>query len=354
MLIRDLKVDEEFKTCLPELSQSEYDELEKDIIKNGVLSPIIVWDGVIVDGHNRYEISQNLGYEIIPTKEKDFGSREEALEWILRNQLGRRNLNENDRRYLLGKLYEARKMMKGGDGSNQYRKKEQTDQNDHIANDSKLTSEIIANEQGVSAPTVRRAEKFAQGVDIGESISPGFKADVLSGKVNVGKEVIQSIPKLEKGEQEDVVKKIRTGALQKEDQEVKTKKCKLCGREFPITKFTHGGNGNICNHCRSSQATSKDAFGNIISIDPEIRKMTADEIIGDLYNVDKVIEYTDDDMKQELDALTENYKNGVQNILEMHKELLTNEKSKDKVLHTLTLLQSEIAKWKETYCHARV
>ena len=38
-----------------------------------------------------------------------FESREEVLAWICKNQLGRRNLTPEQKRYLLGKQYEAEK-----------------------------------------------------------------------------------------------------------------------------------------------------------------------------------------------------------------------------------------------------
>ena len=51
--------------------------------------------------------------------------------WICKNQLGRRNLTEEQKSYLRGKQYEAEKMAQGGTGANQYTK-EQTGQNVHL------------------------------------------------------------------------------------------------------------------------------------------------------------------------------------------------------------------------------
>ena len=48
-------------------------------------------EGVIIDGHNRYEICQKEGlhFEI---EEMSFETEQEAMVWIINNQLGRRNL----------------------------------------------------------------------------------------------------------------------------------------------------------------------------------------------------------------------------------------------------------------------
>lgn len=52
---------------------------------------------------------------------------------MCRNQLGRRNITREQRDYLLSQEYEAQCKTVGGDGSNQYEKKEQLDENHQIA-----------------------------------------------------------------------------------------------------------------------------------------------------------------------------------------------------------------------------
>ena len=92
-----LNVDIDFKNILPPLSTQEYMELEKSIKEKGVLSPILVWNGYIVDGHNRYEICTTNRIDNFPVKEVEFNNKEEVLEWILSHQLGRRNLTDFQR-----------------------------------------------------------------------------------------------------------------------------------------------------------------------------------------------------------------------------------------------------------------
>jgi N6-adenosine-specific RNA methylase IME4 len=86
-----IKVDKEFKRMIPPLSNEERAGLETSIAKEGCRVPIDVWDGVIVDGHNRYEIcAQNqITYEV---NEVQFANRDAARVWIIDNQLSRRNL----------------------------------------------------------------------------------------------------------------------------------------------------------------------------------------------------------------------------------------------------------------------
>ncbi len=106
-----LEIDPEFENLIPALSDEERDSLERNIIeRKGCLNPIIVWDGTIVDGHNRYLIcsllNQNLKEKLqYNVKRIEFSSRDEAKIWIIQTQLGRRNLTK----YQRGQLALAKK-----------------------------------------------------------------------------------------------------------------------------------------------------------------------------------------------------------------------------------------------------
>ena len=89
----NLKIDPEFQNQIPPLTDDEYKQLEENILKEGkLLSPLIIWNNILVDGHNRYEIVQEHPEISFSTLPLPFESREEVLAWICKNQLGRRNL----------------------------------------------------------------------------------------------------------------------------------------------------------------------------------------------------------------------------------------------------------------------
>ena len=92
----ELKIDEEFRTFCPPMSEGAYKILEKKILREGPKEALIVWNGTIIDGHNRYKIlkEHNLPFAI---EKMEFSSREEAKEWIGENALGRRNMDRLDR-----------------------------------------------------------------------------------------------------------------------------------------------------------------------------------------------------------------------------------------------------------------
>ena len=59
-----LKIDPEFESRIPPLTEEEFKQLEENILAEGtILMPLIVWGDTIVDGHNRYKIAQAHGEE---------------------------------------------------------------------------------------------------------------------------------------------------------------------------------------------------------------------------------------------------------------------------------------------------
>lgn len=93
IIIPKLIVDDEFRLLIPPLSDDELRRLESSIRTDGfhAWEPIIVWNNVIVDGHNRYSICYKHGIQFT-TKEMQFQSRDAAKLYIIDNQLRRRNL----------------------------------------------------------------------------------------------------------------------------------------------------------------------------------------------------------------------------------------------------------------------
>ena len=56
-----LKVDDELRGLIPPLSTEERKMLEESIVRDGCDTPLTVWEGTIVDGHNRYDICREHG-----------------------------------------------------------------------------------------------------------------------------------------------------------------------------------------------------------------------------------------------------------------------------------------------------
>lgn len=191
MNLSALKIDPEFQGKIPPLTFEELNQLEANILRDGrIINPIIVWRGLIVDGHNRYTIAKKHPEILFTVHEKEFASRYEAIIWICKNQLGRRNLTPEQKKYLIGKQYDAEKAIHGGDRKSSSAKS--SSQNGNLIENPK-TCKRIAVENGVSKNTVIRAEEFAKGVDAAEEAVPGTRQKVLSGEVKPTASEIASV-----------------------------------------------------------------------------------------------------------------------------------------------------------------
>lgn len=226
MNLNALKIDPEFQGKIPPLTFEELEQLEKNIVNDGkVINPIIVWNGLIVDGHNRYTILQKHPDIPYTVHEKEFADRYEAIIWICKNQLGRRNLTPEQKKYLVGKQYEAEKaLIPNEKGANQYTSLV-GGQNDHQPKNEK-TRARIARETNTTDSFVRRAEVFAKGIDAAEEAVPGTRQKVLSGEIKPTAAEIASVARAPPEERPALVEKICTPKKPKKSTNKTTSKAK--------------------------------------------------------------------------------------------------------------------------------
>ena len=208
----ELRIDQEFAEKIPPLTKEEFEQLEANILADGVvINPLIVWNGVIVDGHNRYRIIQMHPEITYQTHEKEFSDRYDAIAWICKNQLGRRNLTPAQRKYLIGKQYEAEKAMRGGKRETQREENGRftaSYQNGNLPSSEK-TCERIARENGIARNTVIRDEHFAAGIDAAEEILPGIKDQILMGEIRPSDNAIAAIARASPDGRKELVENLR-------------------------------------------------------------------------------------------------------------------------------------------------
>ena len=193
-----LKIDPEFSEKIPPLTEDEFNQLRENILKAGeVYDPIVTWHGTIVDGHNRWKIILEHPEIKWHVREKDFADKWAAFDWMYKNQLGRRNLTKEQKEQLIGKRYEAQKHSIGGQVGNSNASKNEVDKmSDSFSRSHREVKDgmagILGKEYGMNEKSVRRAEKFAHGVDAIRAINPEAADKILAGKAKVGKNVIRS------------------------------------------------------------------------------------------------------------------------------------------------------------------
>lgn len=94
-----LEIDAEFASLIPALDAEEYMQLEANIFDEGCRDPLVAWGDILIDGHNRLRICEkhDIPYSVV---KREFTCRDDAKQYIILNQFGRRNLSIGDRSLL--------------------------------------------------------------------------------------------------------------------------------------------------------------------------------------------------------------------------------------------------------------
>lgn len=182
-----LTINPEFESLIPPLTKEEFEQLEKNILAEGIRESLVTWNGFIIDGHNRFRIAEKHGLEY-DVKEKEFASDDEAKVWMIDNQKGRRNLTDGWKFELAIKKKE---FLREQGKENQIRKPA-----NFVLSDSDKTKhntrDIIADELGWSTGKTAKAEVVYK-------TSPETFNKIKSGEYTVDK-AYQEVKKEEKKE----------------------------------------------------------------------------------------------------------------------------------------------------------
>ena len=196
----NLTIDPEFKNLIPPLTSEEYAGLEESMLAEGCRDSLIAWHGILVDGHNRYSICEKYGLPFTVT-ETDFESRDAVIEWIIKNQLGRRNLPL----YEQGRLSLRLKPIIAARAKEQQGTRTDISQNSVKSID---TQKELAKAAGVSHDTIAKIEKIEALAD------DATKAKLRSGEMSIN-QAYTELKKQEKAVQRaEKMETIKEAAIQ--------------------------------------------------------------------------------------------------------------------------------------------
>ena len=179
------------------LTPQEFNNLEQSILTEGCRENLILWNDTLIDGHNRYHICQkhNLPYT---TVRKEFDSIEQVLKWIDMNQLSRRNITDEQRTILFGRISRINKMENDG-------KRNNNGSTDPMSTDQK-SQQKSANELNVSIRTLYRAEQYLDAIeDLERNTSSKIINEILNGELKIAKKDVVKISKLDSIDQANVI-----------------------------------------------------------------------------------------------------------------------------------------------------
>jgi hypothetical protein len=248
---------DELRDLIPPLQEEESNQLEKNILAEGCREALLIWQTtadvldttstqtsavyILVDGHNRYGIclKHKLNFKIHLIS---FDSLKDVRDYMIDNQLGRRNLIPEQASYLRGLRYNTEKLEKGkytrdehkgqnvpydlidsednksadnieknhkgqnvpydlgsSKGNNLTEKDGENHKGQNVPYGSVIkkesTSARLSKQYNVSEKTIKRDAEFAEGLNL---LSPELKKDILSGRVKAKKSDIQQLTQIEK------------------------------------------------------------------------------------------------------------------------------------------------------------
>ncbi len=211
-------IDSEYQSLIPPLGQREYEDLVQGLLRDGCREPLSVMEDIdekgnvcylLLDGHHRYKICESFE---LPYKMKiihGLMSREEIRQWIIQNQLGRRNLTPEQVAYYRGEQYT---ILRKDDGENlkkghvptspvaQSEPPENTLENKGLTQPSKMgtTAEDLAAKHNVSPATIKRDAQYAEAVDrLVSFLGPEFRSRLLARKTGLARPDVIALAALE-------------------------------------------------------------------------------------------------------------------------------------------------------------
>lgn len=129
--------------AFPYISGDAYETLKEDIRINGILEPVHLFEGKIIDGRNRYRVAKELGLDDIPTQEYE---GDNPVGFVQSMNLHRRQLTPSQKAAAAAFLAEFK-------------------QGQHMEEEEYETQEAIAKKLGISRRMVVEATSLKKNAD---------------------------------------------------------------------------------------------------------------------------------------------------------------------------------------------
>ncbi|CAN7389630.1 hypothetical protein LJR289_002318 [Pseudoduganella sp. LjRoot289] len=92
-----IQINDMLRSYIDPLTEAEYTALERSILAEGCRDALVLWNDVLVDGHNRYSICQRHSIPFKVIQNESFHSMEDVMLWMIDNHLGRRSVSDFQR-----------------------------------------------------------------------------------------------------------------------------------------------------------------------------------------------------------------------------------------------------------------
>lgn len=308
-----IKIDKEFQNLLRPLTAEEYKSLEDSIKQDGCLRPIELWNGYIVDGHNRYSIcmKNDIPFEQVDVTGK-FETKSDVMKWIVQNQRARQTGRQLSKSELVQMALAVEKQVAVEAKENS------------LAN---LKQNTDGSNLNGREDVGRSASKAAESIGVSENTYRDMKLVTEKGS----EEQIERMNKGGRGNAPSTIAKEIKGTKVAE-----ARICKECGKLLPISNFdwVSGKPRNVCRKCR----VQRDA------ISRNKRSLQYEEEFRAQHN-ERTFEYLQMELKSIVEASVHNIMDTIKDY--ESREILIDEESANSIHEILSALSKIVESVKE-------
>lgn len=315
--MKNIIIDPGFRDLIQTQKEDEHKLLEESLLRYGCRDPLIMWGDILLDGHNRYELCMKHNIPFDTVQVEGIRDRNDAELWIIENQLARRNLDK----------FQCAELVL---------KKERI-----IAEKAKANKQIAMESARKNNPRNQK-EQFLQKPET--TVHRVHTDDTLARMAGVSRDTIQKTRAILKEGTEEQIERARTGgkgntvnAVYNEvvGKTIGRRVCTQCGQEYSETAFLK--NGTVCSKCRHTHndAAAREIMGHI------------DTAVESLYDQDRVVVYTADDLELELNAMVSNFTSQVRRVFDIRRSVLEEPGAKQKMTAALSEAETAIVMLKE-------
>lgn len=200
--------------AFPFITGEAYESLKKDIEQNGIIEPIYLFEGKIIDGRNRYRVAQDLGLNDIPVREYE---GDDPVEFVQSMNLHRRQLTPSQRAAAAAFLADFRP----GHHHDDEGYETQTDMAKRLGVSRRMVVEATSLKRNASTELVERVKNGDISLHNATAISrlsPEEQNAIAGGDIGHVKEVAKKIKAMTKGQgrkkKDDPTRIIKLDAVQ--------------------------------------------------------------------------------------------------------------------------------------------
>ena len=93
----NITINDVLQAYIDPLTASEYAALERSLLAEGCRDALVLWNDVLIDGHNRYAICRQHEIQFKTVQNSSFKSIDDVMLWMIDNHLARRSVSDFQR-----------------------------------------------------------------------------------------------------------------------------------------------------------------------------------------------------------------------------------------------------------------